>query len=101
IQPRLEVSARPQGVLPLRALVRVIGDDGGKVALLGCHRSASAALGSSRPAAIRRNVVTRLRSSSRVNDAPLPSSLLLSGPCDQLLNGLLRLLSEWRLKQGA
>jgi hypothetical protein len=38
-------------------VARDIGrDDGGKAALLGCHRSALAALGSSRPAAMRKNV---------------------------------------------
>src|SRR5262249_60813614 len=50
--------------------------DGGKAALLRCHRSASAALGSSRPAATRRKVVARLRSSARPY-AHVPSNLLL------------------------
>src|SRR5262245_17623406 len=55
--------------------------DGSKAALLSGHRSASAALGSSRPAAMRRNVVARLRSSDRPN-GHVPSNLLLKNSAD-------------------
>ena len=48
---------------PIHSLVS--RHDRGKAALLVAHRSASAALGSSRPAAMRKNVVAALRSSGR------------------------------------
>src|SRR5262245_47359307 len=50
-------------------------DDSGKAALLGCHRNASAALGSSRPAAMRRNVCALFRSSGLAY-IHVPSSLV-------------------------
>src|SRR5262249_49224931 len=56
--------------------------DGGEAALFRGHRSASAALGSSRPAAMRRQVVARLRSSDRPNAQPPPFNLLLKYSAD-------------------
>src|SRR5262249_854450 len=62
-------------------VARDIGrDDGGKAALFRNHRSASAELGSSRPAAIRRNVCTRMRcSNTRRGKLPAILSLQYSG----------------------